>query len=821
MLAERHPTPDRAQQPDMAAAASAQPGDVAAGRLRVEIHGAVQGVGFRPFVYRLATELQLCGWVLNDTRGVFIEVEGPGDRLHAFLQRLPAERPPLAVIHALTSSWLPTNGDSGFEIRHSDALGAKTALILPDMSTCPDCLAEVFAPHDRRYTYPFTNCTNCGPRFTIIEALPYDRPHTTMRRFIMCPSCQAEYEDPRSRRFHAQPNACPVCGPQLALWRCATGSAEINLAAKAASAPAPAIVTLATGHDALCAAAEALAADQIVAVKGLGGFHLMVDARDAAAVARLRERKRRPTKPLALMVRNLAQARALCEVSPEAEGLLTAPEAPIVLLPRRPETGVAEGVAPGHPTLGLMLPYTPLHHLLLTAVEFPLVATSGNLSDEPICIDEREAVERLGSVADLFLVHDRPISRHADDSVAWMVDGQAQLLRRARGFAPLPVLVKHELPVILGVGAHLKNTVALSIGRQVFISQHIGDLETPQAMDAFERVIADFLRLYEAEPVVIAHDLHPDYLSTQWARAHGGRLCAVQHHHAHLAACLAENQVDGPALGVTWDGAGYGADGTIWGGEFLLGNAAGFTRMASLRPFRLPGGEAAIREPARVALALLWELYGDAAFEMDDLAPLQAFRPGERRLLRQMLQRGLHAPITTSAGRLFDGIAALIGLRSRVSYEGEAALALEFAANPNVHDAYPIRLTTVSAHYRDAELPSSLIPDRPIQQIDWSPTLEAILADLRRGTDRGIIAARFHQALVGAIVTVAEHVGTNRVALTGGCFQNRLLTERTAPALRRAGFEVLRHRQTPANDGGISLGQVAVAAAQLTKTSAA
>ena len=334
-------------------------------------------------------------------------------------------------------------------------------------------------------------------------------------------------------------------------------------------------------------------------------------------------------------------------------------------------------------------------------------------------------------------------------------------------------------------------------------------------------MIADFLRLYEAEPVVIAHDLHPDYLSTQWACVHGGRLWAVQHHHAHLAACLAENQVDGPALGVTWDGAGYGTDGTIWGGEFLLGNAAGFTRVVSLRPFRLPGGEAAIQEPARVALALLWELYGDAAFEMETLAPLQAFRPGERQLLRQMLQRGLHAPITTSAGRLFDGIAALIGLRSRVSYEGEAALALEFAANPNVHDAYPIRLTAPSEHYRDAELPLSLIPDRPAQQIDWFPTLDAILADLRRGTDRGIIAARFHQALAGAIVTVAEHVGTSRVALTGGCFQNRLLTERTAPVLRRAGFDVLLHRQTPANDGGISLGQVAVAAAQLTKMGAA
>ena len=769
-------------------------------RLRVEIQGAVQGVGFRPFVYRLATELQLRGWVLNDTRGVFIEVEGPQPQLDAFLQRLPVERPPRAIIHALTHAWLPANGYTGFEIRRSAAHGARTALVLPDMGACPDCLAEVFTPADRRHAYPFTNCTNCGPRFTIIEALPYDRPHTTMRQFTMCPACQAEYEDPTDRRFHAQPNACPACGPQLALWQ-----ATLDAAAGAQ------VAALATGQAALAAAAAALVAGQIVAVKGLGGFHLLVNGRNQAAVARLRARKQRPVKPLALMARDLAQARQLCAVSPAAAALLTAPEAPILLLPRRPEADVAASVAPGHPTLGVMLPYTPLHHLLLAAVDFPLVATSGNLSDEPICTDEHEAVVRLGAIADLFLVHDRPIARHADDSVAWMLDGQPQLLRRARGFAPLPILVKHDLPVILGVGAHLKNTVALSVGRQVFISQHIGDLETPQAMRAFERVIADFLRLYGVAPAAIAHDLHPDYLSTQWAQAQSLPLIGVQHHHAHLAACLAEHHVDGPALGVTWDGTGYGADGTIWGGEFLLGDAASFTRVAALRPFRLPGAEAAIREPARIALALLWELYGDAALEMTDLAPLQALRPGEGRLLAQMLRRGLNAPVTTSAGRLFDGVAALLGLRARVSYEGEAALALEFAAAGHGADAYPIALAAPAPARGDE---AQAAPDRPALQIDWAPTLQAMLADLRRGADRGIIAAQFHQALVGAIVAVATRVNVSRVALTGGCFQNRLLTEESVKALRRAGFEVLLHRQAPPNDGGISLGQVAVAAAR-------
>lgn len=832
-------------------------------RLRVEVRGAVQGVGFRPFVYRLANDLNLAGWVLNDTVGVHIEVEGPGASLRRFLDRLPAERPPRAIIHALEHDWLAPAGLERFEIRHSDEHGAKTALILPDIATCPDCLAEVRDPANRRFRYPFTNCTNCGPRLTIIQALPYDRPNTTMRRFTLCPACRREYEDPRDRRFHAQPNACPECGPDLELWTTDPLGNSLGPATDGRWS------VVAAHGAALSAAAEALREGQIVAVKGLGGFHLMVDARSPGAVARLRARKRREEKPFALMVRDVEEARRLCEVSPEEEALLASPEAPIVLLRRReavaaeaaartaenavdaygqasaeppfrltsssassaaknPAAGaaghraVAEDVAPGNPYLGVMLPYTPLHHLLLAEVDFPLVATSGNLTDEPICTDEREAVERLGPIADRFLVHDRPIERHVDDSVAAMVAGEPRLLRRARGYAPLPVSLAREAPCVLAVGAHLKNTVALSVGRQVFVSQHVGDLETPQAIGAFERVIADFLRLYDARPVAVAHDMHPDYVSTRFARAlergawsvemcdsHAPRSTihapiAVQHHHAHLASCLAENSVEGPALGVTWDGTGYGTDGAIWGGEFLLGDAAGFERIAHLRTFRLPGGETAVREPARVALALLWELEGAACLDRTDLSALQGFTPADRAVLGRMLERGLNSPVTSSAGRLFDAVAALIGLRRRVSFEGQAAMMLEWAADVAEGGAYPIDIERSTSDVR-----------RPTLVLDWRPLVEAALADMRRRTEPATIAARFHNGLAAAIVAVAREVGEPRVALTGGCFLNRLLVEQSSRQLREAGFEVLLHRQVPPGDGGISLGQVAVAAAHI------
>ena len=759
-------------------------------RVRIEVRGAVQGVGFRPFVYRLARETGLGGWVINGPAGVVIEAEGEADAVDGFLARLRSELPPSASIEEMAVTELPAEGEAEFAIRASDTEGERTAVVLPDLATCPACLREVLDPRDRRHGYPFANCTHCGPRFTILRALPYDRPNTTMAGVAMCPACRAEYADPLDRRFHAQPIACPVCGPRVELWG-ATG-------AVLRSGDAAAVIR---------EAAEALAGGDIVAVKGLGGFHLMCDARHAGAVMRLRARKHRPVKPLAVMVRDLEMAAALCDVSPEAEALLASPQAPIVLLPRRVEAEIAGVVAPGNPSLGVMLPSTPLHHLLLRAAGFPLVATSGNLSEEPICTDEREAVVRLGAIADLFLVHDRPIERHVDDSVAWMLRGEPRLLRRARGYAPLPVRVARAHPPILAVGAHLKNTVALGVGRQVFVSQHIGDLETAESFAAFERVIADFLRLYEAAPAAVAHDLHPDYASTTWAERAPGlpagvRRIAVQHHHAHLAACLAENGVAGPALGIIWDGTGYGPDGVIWGGEMLVGNAGGYRRAAHLLPFALPGGDAAVREPRRTALSLLRDALGDDALDRRDLPPLADIAPAELRVLRTMLAKGLNTPRTTSMGRLFDGVAALVGVRQRVGFEGEAAMALEWIADPHERGAYELPLVPGDS------------PDAP-QILDWRPTIRPIAEEVGAGVRPAAIAARFHNTLVAAAVEVARMVGEPRVALSGGCFQNRLLTERLADALENAGFEVLLHRHVPPNDGGISLGQVAVAAAML------
>jgi len=808
-------------------------------RLRLAVRGAVQGVGFRPYVYRLADELALAGWVSNDPRGVSIEVEGSEEAVERFRRRLSEEAPPLAVIHSVDAERIePRQDEGGFVIRRSDTGGAKTAVVLPDAATCPECLAEVLDPADRRFTYPFTNCTHCGPRFTIVRALPYDRPSTTMVGFKMCPACRREYEEPLDRRFHAQPNACPVCGPRVALWD-GRGAAVV-----------PAGETRAV----LRAAADALLQGKVVALKGLGGFQLLVDAADPVAVATLRARKARPAKPFAVMVRDLDEARALCDVPAPAAELLASVQAPIVLLrrrapsnrpPDRPDAGrslaVTEAVAPGSPWLGVMLPTTPLHHLLLREVGRPVVATSGNLSDEPIATDELDAVARLGALADLFLVHDRPIARHADDSVARILRGEPRVLRRARGYAPMPVFLPDVLssgpgtattrPTVLAVGSHLKNTVALAVDGRVYLSQHLGDMETPRALSAFKGVIADFLDLYEATPAVIAHDLHPDYATTRAAHRLAAELeartgvvverVAVQHHHAHLAACLAENGRSGPALGVTWDGTGYGTDRTVWGGEVLLGGLASFRRFARLRPFRLPGGEAAVKEPRRSALALLFELLGPEALERVDLEPVRSFADGERRLLGRLLANGLNAPVTTSAGRLFDGIAALAGLApadGRVSFEGQAAVALELAAEragveaARWAGAYEIPLRALDGADGAAETDGD--GAAAAWELDWRPLLRSVLADCARGEGAERIGARFHAALAEAVVRTAQCAGEPVVALTGGCFQNRLLTEWTADALERAGFEVLLHAQVPPNDGGIAYGQVAVASAR-------
>jgi hydrogenase maturation protein HypF len=761
--------------------------------IRIEIQGAVQGVGFRPFVYRLASELRLDGWVVNGSRGVEIEVEGPSDRIATFRQRLENEVPPRALILEICQDTFEPLGSSGFRILESNRAGAKTAVMLPEVATCPECLAELRSPEDRRFGYPFTNCTNCGPRFTIIEDLPYDRPNTTMRLFRMCPQCQAEYDDPENRRYHAQPNACPNCGPQLEIL-------DRSGATKAREL------------ESLDLAVEALNSGKILALKGLGGFHLMVDARSEAAVARLRHRKMRYEKPLALMVRDVSQATEIC-VSTEAEiEFLSSPEAPIVLLRRRPDAQIADAVAPDNPRLGLMLPYSPLHHLLLHRIDYPVVATSGNLSDEPICIDNREAVERLSGIADLFLVHDRPITRHCDDSVVHCVEERPQPIRRARGLAPMPVMLESSGPEIVAVGGHLKNVVALCKANKVFLSQHIGDMETVEAREAFEAVLRDFLRMYDAQPVAVAHDLHPDYPTSLWAQDHfaslvdesvasQARLIGVQHHHAHLASCLVDNQDSDSCLGVIWDGTGYGSDGTIWGGEFLQGNATGFLRRARLRPFSLPGGDAAVRRPSRSALAVLWEIWGAEGLDRLDTVPQRFLAENEVELIGQMLDQKINCPTTTSAGRLFDAVAALLDLRQQVAFEGQAAMMLEFIADESERVSYPFDLSEDS-------------PDG-VLEVDWEPTIRRVLEDIESGVSSDLVAARFHNMLVDAIEAVATTIGDPKVALSGGCFQNRLLAERTARRLRSRGFDVLTHHQVPCNDGGISLGQIAVAAARL------
>jgi hydrogenase maturation protein HypF len=743
-------------------------------RARVLVRGAVQGVGFRPFVYRLATSLELTGWVSNSARGVVIEVEGEPGLVKTFLLRLERERPPRAFIQSLESSFLDPAGYGRFEIRPSTASDEPTALVLPDIATCPECLAELFDPSNRRHRYPFINCTNCGPRFSIIDALPYDRAHTTMRGFVMCDACRAEYEDPLDRRFHAQPNACWQCGPRLAMW-------------------GPRGEPVASDEEALGRAVTAIRDGRIVAIKGLGGFHLVVRADCEAGVRALRARKAREEKPFALMFPSLDAIADACEVGDVERRLLVSAEAPIVLLRRRAHAGgIASEVAPGNPYLGVMVPYAPLHHLIMRDLGLPVVATSGNLSDEPICTDEFEAVERLSGIADLFLVHDRPIRRHLDDSVARVVLGRELILRRARGYAPLPFRLKRPGPSVLAVGAHLKNAIAMSIGDNAFVSQHIGDLETKQALDAFEQVIRSFRTLYDLAPSHVACDLHPDYLSTEFARTSGLPAIAVQHHAAHVLSCMSENEIEPPVLGVSWDGTGFGADGTIWGGEFLRVTDDDVRRCAHLRTFALAGGDRAVREPRRSALGVLYELEGRAAGSRPLWSRLGAFSAPEIALCVDMLDKGVNAPRTSSAGRLFDAVASLAGLCQVAAFEGQAAMMLEFALDGLVErQGWPFEV-------RDTD-PAVL---------DWGPMIEALVAALDGGCPSGVASARFHNTLIEMIVAVARRAGEERVVLTGGCFQNCYLLTRVVERLREEGFLPYWHQRVPPNDGGIALGQL-------------
>jgi len=750
-------------------------------RLAIGVRGVVQGVGFRPFVYHAARARGLSGWVLNEADLVRIEVQGDEAALESFLEVLRHGHPPQARIHAIDVVPTPCEEDAEqqFFIRPSGGQGAPRPTIPADLATCAQCLAEVRTPGERRYRYPFTNCTSCGPRWSIIEELPYDRPRTSMARFRMCPACEAEYHDPADRRFHAQPIACPACGPALELV-----DAEGR--------------RLATRQEALDGAVRAVLDGRVLALKGLGGFQLLVDATNADAVALLRRRKRRPDKPLAVMLPSLEAIRQQCQLSEAEARALASHEAPILLVRRRssqrPAGGqpgeIAEGVAPGNPYLGVMLPYTPLHQMLMESIGRPVVCTSGNLSEEPMAIATDEALERLGPIADVLLVHDRPIVRPVDDSVARVGPDGLEVLRRARGFAPLPIDLGRTGPTVLAVGGHLKNTVALVLGSQAVVGSHVGDLDNVLGVEVHRRAIADLVAFFRVVPELLACDLHPDYASTRHAEALAARwdvpLLRVQHHHAHVAACTAEHRLEGPVLGFSWDGTGYGPDGTVWGGEVLCCEGADFRRAAHLRTFPLPGGDRAVREPRRSALGLLFETLGDEARQHAHAW----FEPAELDTLLAVLRRPRLCVRTSSMGRLFDAVAAICGLPAAISFEGQAAMALEFAADEHCDQPYPFSL--------QGEWPAA---------VDWEPMLRAILADRAHGVRVATISGRFHRTLAEMALAVAQSQGVRQIVLSGGCFQNALLASRVRARLVEAGFRVFLHRLVPPGDGGIALGQ--------------
>ncbi len=761
-------------------------------RRRIQVRGVVQGVGFRPFVYNLARRYELRGWVCNTSSGVEIEAEGAPEAVDAFLRALTSEAPPLARIDAVEVQERSPNGDTAFEIRHSQAQPGRFQPISPDVATCDACLAEVMDPTDRRYRYPFTNCTHCGPRFTIIRDIPYDRPQTTMAAFTMCPDCQAEYDDPADRRFHAQPNACPKCGPHVWL------------------APAPGkALPPDLPEDPIEGARALLARGWIVAIKGLGGFHLACDARDEAAVQRLRARKGRVGKPFALMARDMDVVRALCYVSETEARLLLGRERPIVLLRARPGNGIAPGVAPRQRNLGIMLPYTPLHHLLLLpgpGISDVLVMTSGNMSEEPIAFENEEALNRLAGLADAFLLHNRDIHMRCDDSVVRVFRGAELPIRRSRGYAPYPVHLGDEAIPLLACGAELKNTFCLTRGSYAFLSQHIGDLENLETLKAYRQAVAHFERLFRVQPQALAYDLHPDYLATRYALERAEReglpAVGVQHHHAHIAACLAEHQRSGPVIGVAFDGTGYGEDGAIWGGEFLIADLRGYQRAAHLAYVPLPGGDAAVRRTYRMAWSHLHHAFGEHPPEVPALRHLD---PTERRIVARQITTGLNAPPTSSMGRLFDAVSALCGICLEATYEGQAAIELEMLADPAAEEAY------------DWPLPDEVAPWP--WAIDPAPLIRAVVADVRAGEDVARIAARFHNAVARMVVDVCRRLrartGLSEVALSGGVWQNVFLLERTLTGLEAAGFTVYTHRLVPPNDGGLALGQAAVANARL------
>jgi hydrogenase maturation protein HypF len=755
-------------------------------RKGVDVAGIVQGVGFRPFVYRLANECGLTGVIANTPAGVSIEVQGEAEAVEKFLERLPKEIPPLARITGFTPRDAELREENSFQIAASLMGRATRALIAPDVTVCEDCLREMMSPRDRRFRYPFINCTNCGPRFTILRDIPYDRERTSMAAFKMCGACQSEYENPVSRRFHAQPNACWDCGPQVLLL--AADGTRKDVA------------------EPIREAAILLQQGSVVAIKGLGGFHLACDAQNELAVEKLRERKRRVEKPFAIMVRRAEDAERFCVVDDASRKLMNSMERPIVLLPRRPEVAFAVGVAPGNRFLGVFLPYTPLHHLLLQSGKFEaLVMTSGNLSEEPIAIDNEEAVRRLQRIADAFLVHDREIVRRCDDSVARVAAGQAQKLRRSRGFVPVPVQLEKEMQPVLAVGGELKNTVCVVRDSEAFLSQHVGDLENLESYRFFEEAVQHLQRILETEPKVIAHDLHPDYFSTKWAQERtGAELVGVQHHHAHIAACMAENHLDGKVIGIALDGTGYGTDGAIWGGEVLVADYLGFERAGHLEYLPLPGGAAAIHEPWRMAVSYLSKHYGKD-LEKLELPFLAEMDSRKLAVVLQMMEREINSPRTSSCGRLFDAVAATVGLRGTVNFEAQAAIELEMAARDSTSEAaYPMDLDWQGATW----------------QIGTKPLFDWLLRDIRKQVSVADMSRKFHNGLALVLLDVAERIrektGLNRVCLSGGCFLNTLLLETMLAELRERSFEVFFHSEVPAGDGGISLGQAVIAAHRVT-----
>ncbi|HNY66594.1 MAG TPA: carbamoyltransferase HypF [Deltaproteobacteria bacterium] len=747
-------------------------------RVRLRFSGIVQGVGFRPFIYRLAVAHGLTGFVQNRPEGVVVEIQGPDENIESFVARCMGELPPLAEVSDLQTEDAQAVSEDSFRIVPSDKEGRPEVHISPDAATCDDCLAELFDPTDRRYCYPFINCTNCGPRLTIITDIPYDRKNTSMHSFPLCEKCRLEYSDPRDRRFHAEPNACPECGPVLSL--CDRKGAPMGC-------PDPIEKTT-----------ELLRAGYVVAVKGLGGFHLCADASSSDALIRLRERKYREEKPLAVMVRDLEHARMLARVSPEEERLLAGPERPIVLLRKKESPLISPLVAPGMANLGIMLPYTPLHHLLLDS-DFPaLVMTSANQTDEPICIDNDEACKRLKGIADYFLLHNRDIVVRCDDSIAMSAQGAPRIMRRSRGYVPRPLVLSRQYPSVLGLGAHLKATAAVLRGDFAFLSPHIGDMETPEARDFFHESISLIKRIAQCDPDIIGCDMHPEYYSSWVAsQMECRRVIQVQHHHAHIASCMAENRITGDVIGLAMDGTGYGLDRRIWGGEFLVADEADFQRAGHIRYFPLPGGDAAVKQPWRVAAALLMEVFGTGWGQVAQglrIIPEHIPLDTVEAVVRQKIQ----TVFTSSLGRVFDAVSCLLGIRRQVSFEGQAAMELEACADPTVSRV----------------LPYDLLMDREIV-LDLYPAVRTIAEEHLAGKPAAALAGAFHATLVHAFVKTAREIrdatGLNRVVLSGGCFQNRLLLEGCITAFDLAGFDVYTHHLVPPNDGGIALGQALVA----------